>query len=602
MISSIPFHRILALSGALFAASLPSRAQTSTAATPGALRAYSTFHSLGFEWDLTGDTNHNATASVRYRKAGAADWKEALFLLRVDWLGSYSLDRATQLPQQTGDRRYDMLAGSVMFLQPGTSYEVELTLRDPENRAPLTRVQTIATRAAPRLRADARRIYVRPDARGGNGTAAQPFGRLADAQQRARPGDIVVLGAGDYGTATLDKAGQAQSYIAYVAAPGARATFRQINVNADYLWLDGLSLRATENDKGGVKSNATASHVVVRGCDFEGLSYSVTLSWQGKNTQWTIVDNTIVGAKDTGELSATGEEGAFSGEGVELNKSGGGHVVAYNRISRVADGISYTHTNCDIFGNDFFDTSDDGIEMDYGYANNRAWENRISNFHYHGISFQPANSGPWYFVRNHIVSPRGSALKFRATHRFVLVGNTLAAPRFGADFMHHIYNAYARNNLFVGLADTGPAWSAQVRYTAKAAAKNTVIPDQWVPDWKTDVDYNGFAVADPRQGFRFRNGELLDLVGLQERAGIERHSRVIDRATLLANYPKLSHPAGAPYALLMPAGGARDGGVRVPNLADDFAGAAPDLGAIEAGRPMPKYGPRSGYVLGQPLF
>jgi hypothetical protein len=35
-----------------------------------------------------------------------------------------------------------------------------------------------------------------------------------------------------------------------------------------------------------------------------------------------------------------------------------------------------------------------------------------------------------------------------------------------------------------------------------------------------------------------------------------------------------------------------DRGVRLPNVNDGFAGRAPDLGALETGRPVPHYGPR----------
>ena len=34
-----------------------------------------------------------------------------------------------------------------------------------------------------------------------------------------------------------------------------------------------------------------------------------------------------------------------------------------------------------------------------------------------------------------------------------------------------------------------------------------------------------------------------------------------------------------------------DAGVRLPNVNDDFAGQAPDLGAYEPGKPLPVYGP-----------
>jgi len=35
-----------------------------------------------------------------------------------------------------------------------------------------------------------------------------------------------------------------------------------------------------------------------------------------------------------------------------------------------------------------------------------------------------------------------------------------------------------------------------------------------------------------------------------------------------------------------------DRGVELPTITDGFAGRAPDLGALEAGQPMPTYGPR----------
>ena len=35
-----------------------------------------------------------------------------------------------------------------------------------------------------------------------------------------------------------------------------------------------------------------------------------------------------------------------------------------------------------------------------------------------------------------------------------------------------------------------------------------------------------------------------------------------------------------------------DVAVRIPNFNDDFRGKAPDIGAYEAGQPLPHYGPR----------
>ena len=41
--------------------------QQQNALTPGELRSYSTLHSIGIEWDVAGDANHNASCPVQYR-------------------------------------------------------------------------------------------------------------------------------------------------------------------------------------------------------------------------------------------------------------------------------------------------------------------------------------------------------------------------------------------------------------------------------------------------------------------------------------------------------------------------------------------------------
>jgi hypothetical protein len=86
----------------------------SNGAVPGTIQAYSTITSIGVEWDIVGDADHDATAIVEYRVAGTAAWRSALPLVRVDYNG------------------YNQLSGSILFLSPDTSYEVKLTLADPD--------------------------------------------------------------------------------------------------------------------------------------------------------------------------------------------------------------------------------------------------------------------------------------------------------------------------------------------------------------------------------------------------------------------------------------------------------------------------------------
>ena len=43
-----------------------------------------------------------------------------------------------------------------------------------------------------------------------------------------------------------------------------------------------------------------------------------------------------------------------------------------------------------------------------------------------------------------------------------------------------------------------------------------------------------------------------------------------------------------------------DAAIHLPNINDDFSGAAPDLGALESGQSSPVYGPRSSHLVSKP--
>src|SRR3954463_10818049 len=77
---------------------------------------------LGFEWDLTGDDNRNATVEVSYRVSGQTTWMTGMPLLRMGG------ERIIRAPYTVPDR----FAGSILDLQADTEYEVRLTMKDPD--------------------------------------------------------------------------------------------------------------------------------------------------------------------------------------------------------------------------------------------------------------------------------------------------------------------------------------------------------------------------------------------------------------------------------------------------------------------------------------
>jgi len=75
----------------------------------------------------------------------------------------------------------------------------------------------------------------------------------------------------------------------------------------------------------------------------------------------------------------------------------------------------------------------------------------------------------------------------------------------------------------------------------------------------------------------------------------EKHSVLVDMSVFENNvaFPDSPMPERKPPELsLKPGSAAVDAGVLIPNLNDDYTGRAPDLGAYELGRDLPRYGPR----------
>src|SRR5262245_60721953 len=116
-----------------------------------------TLLNLGFEWAIEGDANRNAAVEVRFRKAGTAAWRSALPLLRI---GGERVYRDQYNMTYTVPEGF---AGSILNLEPATSYECEFTLHDPDgvNGQAQQRV-TVATRAEPKSAEGGRVLHVYP--------------------------------------------------------------------------------------------------------------------------------------------------------------------------------------------------------------------------------------------------------------------------------------------------------------------------------------------------------------------------------------------------------------------------------------------------------
>src|SRR5215510_6871609 len=138
-----------------------------------------TLHSVGFVWNISGDENRNATVGLEYRIKGDSAWSQGLAFLRTE---NHYYPASNVTP---GNK----LAGSALFLNPNTTYEFRLTLRDVDGGF-AQRVVEATTRGVPSASPSGRTLYISPGNGGGTGSATNPFLGFAAADAAARPGDL----------------------------------------------------------------------------------------------------------------------------------------------------------------------------------------------------------------------------------------------------------------------------------------------------------------------------------------------------------------------------------------------------------------------------
>jgi hypothetical protein len=541
----------------------------------------STIHSIGLEYDTPNDANENASANVRYRKMGNSTWKIGLPLFRINYSGA------------------NMLAGSILFLDPNTTYEIELKISDPDG---LNETQLISksTIAVPTLPQGGRTFHVVPGSGAGDGSEGNPFKGLEAAWAQAQPGDTFLLHAGDYGSVrdVNGKSGTVQLPIAFKAFGNGEAIIRSLELyNQSNIWFEGLNFDADPNPnvtgdefenglysvvRTGYEEFGTSHNVdnivIVRNI-FLGYLHSILAGRLTDN--WYIADNIIDGNQPLGGTT-------IDSEGIELGE-GNHHIVAYNSITHVADGVSFPGSNCDIYGNDIFDVTDDGLELDEGEANTRAWGNRIHNAGHNGISMAPMNGAPWYILRNQIISYQQSAFKFRdpfPNDRFFAAHNTIVTTGIVNDhWTYRMLRGTMRNNLLISVGN-----------------QRMIKRCDEGPSPKTDWDYDGFdwgtsSTAFDCVGIHSSVSSFSNMLEANGAVGAETHGIRIQWQSC---FEALNVPGPAPastippqHTTLKPGCNAVNAGEVLPNINDGFSGNGPDLGAYEIGQALPHYGPRT---------
>lgn len=514
-----------------------------------------TLHSLGVVWTIQGDGNRDARIRVQARRGGTAEWKPAPPLFRIE-------RGAGKTPVAADAWSF---AGSVLGLEPDTDYEVRLSLSDPDGGS-AERTLRMRTRAEPREPPGLAKVRVAP-------------GKLAirNAQREAKPGTVFLLEPGTFPAFDVFLSGEAGRPVIFRGAgPGETvidaegASNAIIAAGVHDVWFENLTIR---NALKAVSAN-NSSRIVLRGCRIRDVSYGLVcaLNDRGDVEGFYIADNVMEGPSTWPR-----SKGIESARAIQV--TGVGHDVCHNRLRGFADGIdTMPSSRCaaiDIYRNEIEVMTDDGIELDFAERNVRCFENRLTNV-YQGISAQPVHGGPAYFFRNVLYNVTVEPFKLHQSPSGVLLYHNTVVKK-GTPFLvmtpHAVRNCVSRNNLFVGSADG---------YAVQMDA----------PMEGCDFDRDGIS-GGPWSLFLKWNGTRF---GTPEEA---RAKAPAYRQAVVVQAPEFAVP-DAPEreakvgfeARLKPGSTMIDAGEPLPGFNDGWSGKGPDLGAHEAGTPLPAYGPR----------
>jgi Chondroitinase B len=530
-----------------------------------------TVTALGVQLLVTGDDNHDATVTLRYRPSGAMTWRDALPLFRVH-------------PEVvTGYSVQDQFAGSIFDLSPGTAYEIELHATDPDGPVDQTLMLMGTTRAVPAL-----------DPKAPSPKTVTDAASLASALNAAQAGDVITLKKGTYaGTFSCHADGTADNPVVIrgesedeVILDGGGDGGNVLEIYGSFVHVERITIqnanRALRFQGQGAEAN------VVRRVHIKDTVLGIGSKPDQKD--FYLCDNILEGRLAWPAVYADDGGAHANDDGIHLE--GNGHVVCHNQIKGYGDAMKIEQDGAradDFYNNEVLSAYDNGLELDASSGNTRCLRNRFTNT-YATLSFQPIFGGPVYAIRNVIVNVANEQMKFHALGTvppeepsgIFALHNTFVSSNHALNLQTSAASHYftVENNLFIGPAS--PDQGKTVDWTG-------------VVDHGT-FDYNGyfpegvFAWNLAGQGYtKFPSFAAAQAGGLEKNGILAGAMNFASGLATPADY-KAALPA--PDVTLAASSLAIDKGTVLANVNDGFNGKAPDLGAIEVGCKLPVYGVR----------
>lgn len=514
-------------------------------------RGIPTFECVGLYWRPSGGAE-DRPCNAAYRKRGSARWHNALPL----WY-------------DTRNREY---RGSVVNLKPNTTYEVRLSLGGVRKAATFT-VATWTEHP--------------PIAR----TVHLPSGTSREAY-------------------TVARGGTAKGYVLYAPARPGGTTIdvgdrsdHCIEVRASYVIVRGLTLKGARRD--GILLR-DVHDVLIENSDVSGwgrknkygfgVNEDAGIKGVGRLERIVIQRNKIHHPRyDSSNWEEKNVEGSHPGgpKGIVFRENAGNHVIRYNEITSdedhcYNDGMGHWRNfsrtgfpgpDTDVYGNLVTNVWDDALEIEGGGRNVRVWGNYVDQT-FVGIATATCSVGPLYVFRNVMATSRRAPAKANGAGRgvFAKLGDK---GSYGVGRQYWFHNTVLQPTrpglkMPLGVVTCLSSWGAPFTNTV---SHNNI--------WHTYTNRRGKSIS---AGNTSRKNTFdYDLCNnrVVAYAGAEPHG--VKGVPIYAPKNGPVSGSGGMYQLDRSSRG-YDAGVVIPNFNDNHHGAAPDVGAHEAGSPRMEFG------------
>ena len=533
--------RVESVSFLLLAAALAFASGRAHALDATGTRAVPTYEAVGLYWSSPGATAAGG-CEVQYRVSGAASWSQALTM----WY----------------DARNTECRGSIVGLTPGTSYDVQLNLPGQ----PAAKALTFST-----------------------WSNTQPVSQT------------ITVPSGS-ATLNISAGGSASGYVVYDGGGSAvldaqNGADYNVTINASYVIVRRLTLKGARIH--GVLISKDVHDVIIEDNDISGWGRTRDGTWGAdmdsgiravcvnqELTRVTVQRNKVHDPRyPTNSWSVAHPAGA---QGLTFSYCGGQNVYRWNEFDGGANHFNdcmggednystngWPYADSDVYGNICQNAWDDGLEIEGADRNVRVWGNYLNNTGT-GIASTVDSVGPLYIFRNVWNRNRfyQNATCNTDEHQPLFKSGSDSSLGDGRRYLFHNTMLQAtQSGCSYGLgggAGIGGTGSTQL-------VNNTVSMNNIYHLFK-----QGGALYQVGVNNTFQNDMFDGTYGAAIVNGI-------NAAPVYAAGNGWQSESGGQYALASGTPG-YDQGVRIPNFNDAFVGAAPDVGAAEAGAPAMRFG------------